>query len=101
MNPPITSYKVEPPICVVAEPVLNYNNCLVNEANYYREVEHELRLQFNEYLYDMYYKRGITDIDDYTKNRIWTNFKYSRSKKENKFVRFLLDKWSEFEDNYL
>lgn len=101
MNPPITSYKVEPSICVIAEPIFNYNNCLVNEDNYNREVEYKLRQEFNEYLYDMYYKRGINNIDNYTKNRIWDSFKYSRTKKENKFVRFLLDKWTEFEDNYL
>lgn len=104
----ISAYKLEP-VIITAKPIswqTDLTNCICvkaqesNEEKYKKEVEHKIKLEFNDYLYENYYKRG-KKISDYTKTRLYGNFKFDKTKKSNKFYTYLQNQWEKFEDKYL
>ncbi len=71
-----------------------------NEKKYERELEFKMRDEFNEFLYDSFYKRGIKP-DEFIKNKLWETFKYNKKQSNNGFFNYLENLWEKFEDNYL
>lgn len=71
-----------------------------NEKKYERELEFKMREKFNEFLYEVFYKRGIKP-DDFIKNKLWENFRFSKKKNNNGFFKYLENLWEKFEDEYL
>ena len=110
MDIPIYSYKVEKEIEVKEEqkPLIIANTeCIIidviknmsNEEKYIREVEYKIRQEFNDYLYEHFYKFN-REVDWYTKERLWKSFRYEKKNSFN-MIEYILDKWDAFEDKYL
>lgn len=102
MNIPIYSYKVEH---TQSEPVAQQidiiivKNTLSDEEKYYKEVEFKQRQEFNEYLYQHYYKFD-RKIDNYTKERLWQSYKFNNSDSKS-VINYLCEKWEQFAENYM
>ena len=86
MDIPVASY-VANTICVDSEPIYlerrssaeaPVGNFVSSEDSYHREVEYKMKQKFEEYLYDYYTKRGIKNIDEYTRNRIWSHIQKTK-----------------------
>ena len=103
MDIPIYSYKVEH---TQSEPVAQQidiiivKNTLSDEEKYYKEVEFKQRQEFNEFLYQHYYKFD-KKIDSYTKERLWQSYKFHSNNQSFSIINYLCEKWEQFEDKYM
>ncbi len=97
MDIPIYSFKVEEQVAQSVD-IIIVKNTASDEEKYYKEVEYKKRQEFNEFLYQHYYKFD-KKLDNYTKERLWQNYKFNT--KRNSIVEYLLEKWDEFDDKYL
>ena len=103
MNIPIASYKVEEKqiivesVAILIPKVVITNN---NEENYMKEIEYKQRQEFNDFLYEHYYKFNKCKLDPYIKNKLWNNFTYN-NRNNTSIIDYLLDMWDKFEDEYL
>lgn len=97
MDIPIYSFKVEEQVAQSVD-IIIVKNTASDEEKYYKEVEYKKRQEFNEILYQHYYKFD-KKLDNYTKERLWQNYKFNT--KRNSIVEYLLEKWDEFDDKYL
>jgi len=101
MNIPITSYNIEEKqIIVESIPVPKVVITNNNEENYIKELEYKKRQEFNDFLYEHYYKFNKRKLDPYIKNKLWNNFTYN-NRNNNSIIDYLLDMWDKFEDKYL
>lgn len=71
-----------------------------NEQKYKREVEFKMRQEFEEFLYESFYKRG-TNPDEYIKNKLWESFKFNKLRSESSLFSYLTNLWEKFEEEYL
>ncbi len=63
------------------------------------EKEFQIKQEFNDFLYENYYKRGI-NLDNYLKNKLYLTFKFNKSREENSFISYLHNVWDKFQDDY-
>ena len=71
-----------------------------NEQNYEKEKEFKMREEFNEFLYESFYKRG-TKPDEFIKNKLWETFKFNKKRSESSFYNYLENLWEKFDEEYL
>ncbi len=103
----ISAQKIEP-IVVQAQPIdwrLNLSNCIyinakeTDEQKYKKEVEYKIKQEFEEFLYESYYKRGVK-LDNYIKSKLFDTFRYEKYREQKSFINYLYNIWEKIEDEY-
>ena len=104
-NIPIGANKSNLAIQVQAHPINSFTNLRdaiyikTDEDKYLEEKEFKIRQEFNDFIYEYYGKRGHK-LDQYTKNKLWTSFKFDKKRQENGLITYLVNWMEKIEDEY-